>query len=226
MTKNKRVALMRELNREFPVEYKAIGGYSATSKMPSLSYNLPASACRTGRKLATVPGSVCKGCYARKGSYLYPNVRKSLDRHMVALTRAEWVDSNVTLMSAMVEKKVVWFRWHDSGDIQSLAHLEDIVEIARQVPGMTFWLPTKEYGDIRTYVKRHGAFPANLTVRVSAPMVDSISSQIAGTVSSSVHHNMPAIGFACPATTGTRKTCQDCVACWSGKIANISYGKH
>ena len=43
---------------------KIVGGLSKPSKMPGPAYNLPASACITGQKLAKVPGSVCAGCYA------------------------------------------------------------------------------------------------------------------------------------------------------------------
>ena len=37
--------------------------------MPGLSYSLPAWACKTGAKLAKIPGTPCFGCYAMKGNY-------------------------------------------------------------------------------------------------------------------------------------------------------------
>ena len=37
-----------------------------------------------------------------------------------------------------------FFRWHDSGDIQDVKHLEDIVEVTRQTPEIMHWLPTLE----------------------------------------------------------------------------------
>jgi hypothetical protein len=49
---------------------------SFPSKMPCASVGLPAIvACRTGAKLAQVPGSVCSGCYAMKGNYRFSNVK-------------------------------------------------------------------------------------------------------------------------------------------------------
>ena len=45
------------------------GSCTRTSKMPSLSYSLPAKECITGSKLVKVKGSVCEGCYALKGNY-------------------------------------------------------------------------------------------------------------------------------------------------------------
>ena len=44
------------------------GGLSKPSKMPGPAYNLPAQACITGAKLVQIPGSVCEGCYALKGT--------------------------------------------------------------------------------------------------------------------------------------------------------------
>ena len=43
------------------------GGLSKPSKMPGYAYNLPAIHCKTGSKLAQVPGTTCHGCYALKG---------------------------------------------------------------------------------------------------------------------------------------------------------------
>ena len=40
---------------------------SRTSKMPCESISLDARQCKTGSKLAKIPGSVCNGCYALKG---------------------------------------------------------------------------------------------------------------------------------------------------------------
>ena len=51
-----------------------------TSKMPGLSYSLPAWECQTGSKLRKVKGTPCYGCYALKGNYLrYPAMNKILE---------------------------------------------------------------------------------------------------------------------------------------------------
>ena len=97
------------------------GGLSKPSKMPGPAHNLPAVACKTGAKLVKIPGSVCAGCYALKGRYRFNNVQAALKRRLQALEDPRWVDAMVTLITG--EK---YFRWHDSGDIQSLKHLENI----------------------------------------------------------------------------------------------------
>ena len=72
-------------------------GLGKPSKMPGYSTAIPASACRTGAKLAQIPGSVCASCYAMRGNYLYTSVREGLQRRMEAiageLPRVIFVDS-------------------------------------------------------------------------------------------------------------------------------------
>ena len=46
---------------------KITDSFTKTSKMPGLSYSLPAWECKTGWKLAQVPGTPCFSCYAKKG---------------------------------------------------------------------------------------------------------------------------------------------------------------
>ena len=65
---------------------KITGGLSKPSKMPGPAYNLPAAACITGAKLVKIPGSVCAGCYALKGRYMFRNVQYALQRRLQAIT--------------------------------------------------------------------------------------------------------------------------------------------
>ena len=108
------------------------GGLSKPSKMPGPAHNLPAVACKTGAKLVKIPGSVCAGCYALKGRYRFNNVQQ-------ALQDPRWVDAMVQLI-----KGQDWFRWHDSGDIQSMKHLENIFEVCKRTSQTKHWMPTRE----------------------------------------------------------------------------------
>lgn len=55
---------------------KITDSLTRTSKMPGLSYSLPAWACQTGSKLRKVKTSPCYGCYALKGNYKrYPAIK-------------------------------------------------------------------------------------------------------------------------------------------------------
>ncbi len=198
---------------------------SKPSKMPCYSYSLPAADCITGAKLRKVDGSVCAGCYAHKGYYRYGNVQESLTRRLKAVLAGSWVNTMVDLIGK--RERSGYFRWHDSGDIQSIAHLAKIAAIASALPHIKFWLPTKERGMVRDYLaslrRRHDWLPRNLTIRISAPMVGRTVRPLVGTVTSSVVRSDEQA--TCPATT-VRKVCGDCRACWDLDTANVAYKLH
>ena len=113
------------------------GGLSAPGKMPEGSYNIPASACQTGAILREVPDTPCHKCYAFKGRYNFPNVKNALQRRLESLTHPQWVEAMTTLV-----KKKKHFRWHDSGDVQSVDHMKKIFEVC-SVSYTHLTLPTK-----------------------------------------------------------------------------------
>ena len=197
----------------------AVGGLSQTSKMPCKSWGISAKACKTGGKLAKVEGTVCHGCYALKGAYVWPVVEKAHAKRLEAIYTAGWVDAMVTAINGDE-----YFRWFDSGDIQSMRMLKNIVKIAVEVTTTTFWLPTKENKMVASYLKKHGAFPNNLIVRVSAPMIDGQPPK-RFELTSTVHKVDAPIGHECNAHNQDNK-CMDCRACWNPSIKNISYKYH
>lgn len=205
----------------------AVGGLSNPSKMPGLSYGTPAVECIVGSMLRKVKGSVCSKCYARKGMYVFPNVQAAQRKRLEILSSNvwAWAENMKELLSRKYAKKrgdAAVFRWHDSGDIQSMEHLSAIVWIAKELPGIRFWIPTKEYGTVRRWIAENGAFPENLAVRVSAPMIGRESPAIPGTVSSTVGVRE---GFQCEAYT-RGGVCGDCRACWNTEIPSVNYPQH
>ena len=141
------------------------GGLSKPSKMPGPAHNLPAQACKTGAKLVKVPGSVCAGCYALKGRYRFKNVQAALSRRLQALQDPRWVDAMVTLIQDQD-----WFRWHDSGDIQSLEHLKNIFEVCKRTPRTRHWMPTREAQFLKDIDP--ATVPPNLIIRMSSHMIN------------------------------------------------------
>ena len=193
---------------------KIVGGLSKPSKMPGPAYNLPASACITGQKLAKIPGSVCAGCYALKGRYRFNNVQAALQRRLQAIESPEWVEAMIVLI-----KPHKWFRWHDSGDIQSLKHLENIFRVCRATPGTSHWLPTRE----AQFLKRLkvNQVPRNLIIRMSSHMIDQAPVNFwpwTSTVTSGE-------GRSCPAPE-QGNSCGSCRQCWDRSTPNVCYGKH
>jgi hypothetical protein len=209
-----------------------VGRFSDTEKMPCLSWSTPASSCITGAKLVKVPGSVCSGCYAMTGRYRFSTTQVALTRRLEALQRA-MVDSDfrALFISAFVTmlEGAPFFRWHDSGDLQGHGHLDLICDIARALPGTKFWLPTREYAMINTYL---GALPSNLVIRVSAHLVDG-SAPAGFSNTSTVHGKGQAFtGVECKAASRADRAkkigpnCGSCRACWAPEVNNISYPIH
>lgn len=198
------------------------GGLSNPSKMPGPAYSLPASECKIGSKLAEIPGTTCYGCYALKGRYGFPNVQSALHRRLASITDPRWVEAMVTQIRS---RKTEWFRWHDSGDLQSLDHLKKIAQVCSQLPGTKFWLPTREYVIVQEFLKANKK-PANLTIRLSAHKIDAAPPVGFGLPTSTVHtHGSQIHGEECKAYTRSN-SCGPCRSCWDQKVVNISYPKH
>jgi len=200
-----------------------VGGLSNPSKMPCHSWSTPAKYCKTGKKLALVSGSICSSCYANKGFYRMPNVKNCLEKRFQSLSHPEGTSAMTLAISG--SEGSGFFRWHDSGDIQSVEHLEKIVQVAKNLPAIQFWIPTREYSFVSDYLKKHGAFPSNLTVRLSALMVDGqppvgMAKRLGLTTS-----GVSTAGFNCPANSQGNK-CLSCRACWDKNVNNINYKKH
>ena len=192
------------------------------SKMPCLSYNIPASLCKTGARLRLIEGSTCHGCYAFKGNYLFPMVQKGLMKRFNAFENPKFIDAMVVLITRY--NKTNYFRWFDSGDIYDMAMLEKIVCICQKTPEIKHWLPTREVKIVSDYLKIYKEFPENLVVRVSAPMVDGEPLK-SFRWTSTVHDKIKPIGYDCPSRFQQNK-CMDCRACWDKRVKNVSYHKH
>ena len=199
-----------------------VGTLSRPSKMPCHGYSLPAWACQVGSKLSSKPNTPCSNCYAKKRRYTFPNVQNAMSKRLSSIDHPNWVDAMIFLIQRTGD---TYFRWHDSGDIQSLQHLNKIVTIAEELPHVQFWLPTQEYGYVTQYIKQSGKFPRNLTVRVSSPVVDSISSVSRFPTSAVVRSASSSSGHVCPAPSQNNQ-CGSCRACWDAGVANVCYIEH
>ena len=193
---------------------KITGSLTRTSKMPGLSYSLPAWECKTGSKLRKIKGSVCASCYALKGNYTrYPAIKAAQYRRLEAINSPLWVDAMVTVI-----KRQKYFRWHDAGDVQSSEHMQKILEICRRTPNTKHWLPTQE----RQFLPAPEEVPANLVIRLSRSKID-------GPAGSAWSHDSGVTTDdskrTCPAPTQGGK-CGDCRVCWNKDIKSVIYGKH
>jgi len=218
---------------------EVVGGLTATSKMPEESFSLSARDCITGAKLHNVPDSVCAKCYALGGMYNFPVVKDAQARRLAKLEDPKWVDAMTLLTS-----KTGYFRWFDSGDIQSVAMLTKIATIAMRNPQTNYWLPTKEYKIITEYKKLGGFVPRNLVIRASAPKINQRLSDVYGTTSMVITEGTKVDDdvFICDAShtmkngqkvkTITKENkkllghCGDCRKCWEPTNKVTAYPIH
>lgn len=210
---------MKKLTISEALEY--VGGLGKPSKMPCYSYGISALLCKTGSSLRKIEDSVCSICYACKSFYVMDTVKEAHAKRYSSLTRPKWADMMAFLINT---RKMAHFRWHDSGDLQGMWHLNNIIKVVNMTPSCQHWLPTKETRLIQEYLKSGQKFPDNLTVRVSSPIID--MRPLKGYENTStVHFHRDPHGFKCKAPEQEGK-CKDCRACWDRSVPNVSYKNH
>ena len=193
---------------------------SNTSKLGVKSISLDARKCKTGSKLAKKPGTVCSGCYALKGCYVFPVVKDAMARRLEFFNSPNFIPIMVWLLSSLRKK---FFRWFDSGDIQNVFMGLNILEICRLTPDIKHWIPSKEYKIWRQALKIQ-KLPDNVVLRMSSPNIDQEPlKEFSNT--STVHKNKKAFGLECIAYKQDGK-CLDCEACFNKKVKNVSYPLH
>ena len=85
--------------------------------------------------------------------------KKLSTKRLEAIQHPDWVLAMATLINS---KKPDVFRWHDSGDVQDVQHLEKIFEVCRLTPSKRHWMPTRE-----AWIKDHmHKAPANFSCKI------------------------------------------------------------
>ena len=184
--------------------------------MPGYSWSISASMCQTGRVLSKVEGTPCSMCYAQKGRYRFSGVQTAQDKRYRGWKHdPDWVNLMTIRLILLKER---YFRWFDSGDLQSDTMLSDIIQVARQTPDTKHWLPTQERG----YIKNIDVLPNNLVVRVSSTKVNDPQKHVRFN-SSSVNINDDLV--TCP-SKHQNGMCGPCRKCWSRYVEHVIYGAH
>lgn len=98
------------------------------------SWSLPAGDSCPGAKDA----EVCKGCYAQKGMYRFPVVKAVREYNKLDYHKDDWVDRMVKEVS-----KFDYFRWFDSGDIETPVLAVKIQRVIQRTQSTRHWLPTR-----------------------------------------------------------------------------------
>jgi hypothetical protein len=236
--------------------------------MPTLSWSIPAETCKLGSLLHLNPKSVCHNCYAMKGCYTFKSTVDAMNRRFEILMRHqrdgswdEWVNNWQRIFDFRLQQTNTalskgkptprddgkYWRWEDSGDLQSVEHFASLCRIAEICPDVDFWLPTKEAGMVSDYLDRCGnpetAIPTNMCVRISVPLKDRApqgslllllarSAQIAfAGCHTGGHHDGGDFIMddydtqECDAYLKEGE-CADCRDCWSAYNVFVSYPEH
>jgi hypothetical protein len=141
---------------------------SNVSKMPGHSISRSARLCHVGQKLRKIKGSTCEKCYALKGMYNMPNVKAAMERREDFFHAIDFVPRMVAVLNALRKPE---FRWFDSGDVDSVTMGHNILDVCEATPDKMHWIPSREY-KIWAAVLRTRNLPANVTLRMSAHMID------------------------------------------------------
>ena len=217
--------------------YKMTGGVSDTSKMPCYSWGIPTSTCRRAKQLMVdEPNSICGSCYAMKGAYNWANVDNAYRcryNSWKSLPQQEWVNYMVTILDSQKVSKSGYFRWFDSGDIQSLSMIYQLIQIAERTPNMKHWVATREYKYIDRTMTEY--IPDNMVFRLSHTNVDELDEVVSKTVDDKNINESAVVStkdlkltpkqFTCPSIY-QHGECLDCRACWNSKVKQVAYVLH
>jgi len=179
---------------------------------------------------------VCKSCYATKGMYRFPNTKKVRQHNKQDYHRDDWVDDMIKEVS-----KYDYFRWFDSGDIETPELAKKIHAVIKATPNVKHWLPTrsdkvntikdylvlKQAGDRMAYTDNLATLP-NIATRFSADSIGLNNNERPGVNSYVIRHEEIFEAkkqgiFVCPVGINlNQKSCDTCTACYTNqKVAYV-----
>lgn len=100
------------------------------------NFGIPAYKSASGKLTCPMARDCIKFCYAKKGAYIWSNVKPAFEKRY-QLTKT---DNFVEAMNAEIRKKKPdYVRVHDSGDYYSPAYLKKWIEVAIHNPSVRFY---------------------------------------------------------------------------------------
>ena len=110
-----------------------------TSKVLGLrvfNFGIPAYKSASGKLTCPMADECVKFCYAKKGAYIWSNVKPAFERRY----QLSKTDDFVEAMNAEIRKKKPdYVRVHDSGDYYSRAYLHKWIAVANDNPDVRFY---------------------------------------------------------------------------------------
>jgi len=100
------------------------------------NFGIPAYKSASGKLTCPMADTCVKFCYAKKGAYIWSNVKPAFEKRY-ELTKT---DDFVEAMNAEIRKKKPdYVRVHDSGDYYSTAYLKKWIQVAIHNPSVRFY---------------------------------------------------------------------------------------
>lgn len=192
--------------------------------------NLPAGdSCPGKSAYCSGIGTDGKGvCYANKGFYILQRERYGTNLDYLRDQPAAYALQLLAEISTLKPGAV--FRWHTSGDIDSVSHVGIIRDVCESRPDVAFYLYTRSWNtDLREEIERE-LFPLpNLTVWASsdATMPDVPHGWREASLYPDETSARAARKPVCPEQTGKRPDCTSCGLCWKAKPgATLAFIEH
>jgi hypothetical protein len=100
------------------------------------NFGIPAYKSASGKLTCPMADSCVKFCYAKKGAYIWGNVKPAFEKRYELSKTDKFVDA----MNAEIRKKKPdYVRVHDSGDYYSRAYLQKWIQVAIHNPDVRFY---------------------------------------------------------------------------------------
>lgn len=187
------------------------------------SINLPAG------KTCRADAPCQKGCYAKRGNWLYKNVQQSLTNNLLAYL-ADPEDYFNQIIEKLNNEDVVYkfFRWHSSGDIVDEKYLQGVIRVAEASKFTKFLCFTKKFNLVNEYLRKGGKIPENLKIVFSAwdknfevPNPYNLPVTYVFFKDESRNADIPEFAIPCVGK------CYECKACWSlEKGQSVVFNQH
>ena len=103
------------------------------------NFGIPAYKTASGKLTCPMAKECVKFCYARKGAYIWSNVKPAFEKRYELTKTKEFIS---VMSNEIRKKKADYIRIHDSGDMYSKAYLYKWLEIAKRNPDVRFYTYT------------------------------------------------------------------------------------
>ena len=100
------------------------------------NFGIPAYKSASGRVICPMADECIMFCYAKKGAYIWSNVKPAFENRYQLSKTDDFIDA---INNEIKRKKPDYVRVHDSGDYYSKAYLQKWIQIAIHNPDVKFY---------------------------------------------------------------------------------------